>query len=223
VGVSAASLTGAIKNYRTALNQNQQIAQQYGYHNFGKDQLAKLINDQTSADEFKARLAAVETVDANPALKAAFEAQQRANGIKVSGNSAYKAALSLGDKKFSNLYEGSLFQQQLGLSRNDAEKLAKGKAIPVGATFDDIGQLVSEVRNNLQAYAPELANQGIDTAKLVKVLGNPTAYAKELDQIKKIAEQRARLHGQPVAGTYGQQGQGGGLSQYPAQSEQAYG
>src|SRR4051812_21540170 len=147
VGVSASSLTGAIKNYRTALNQNQQLAQQYGYKNFGKDQLAKLLDDQTSSDEFKARLQAVETVDANPALKAAFEAQQRASGVKVTGNSAYKAALSMGDKKFSNLYEGSLFQQQLGLSRTDAAGLAKGNAIPVGASFDDIGTLVSEVRN----------------------------------------------------------------------------
>jgi hypothetical protein len=220
VGVSASSLTGAIKNYRTALNQNQQTAQQYGY-NFGKGQLAKLLQDQTSADEFKARLAAVETVDANPALKAAFEAQQRALGIKVNAGSAYKAAVAMGDKKFSNLYEGALFQDQLGLSRGDAASLAKGSAIPVGATFDDIGQLVSEVRSNLQGYAPELANQGIDAARLVKVLGNPTAFAADIEKIKAVAQQRAAL-GRPVAGSYGQQGQAG-LSQYPSQREQSYG
>lgn len=224
VGVSAASLTGAIKNYRTALNQNQQIAQQYGYHNFGKDQLAKLLQDQTSSDEFKARLQAVETVDTNPALKAAFEAQQRANGIKVSGNSAYKAALSLGDKKFTNLYEGSLYQEQLGLSRGDAADLAHGKgSAPVGATFDSIDQVVTAARQNLQTIGPELAAQGITTPQLVKVLNNPTAYANEMGTIQQVLEARKSLFGRPVPGTYPQQGASGGLSQFPQQREAAYG
>src|SRR3954469_6837252 len=65
VGVSASTLAGAIKNYRTALSADTELAHQYGFHNFGRDQLAKLLDDNTSSDEFAARLKAVETVDAN--------------------------------------------------------------------------------------------------------------------------------------------------------------
>ncbi len=222
VGVSAASLTGAIKNYRTALNQNQQIAQQYGY-NFNKDQLAKLIQDQTSPDEFKARLGAVELVNSNPALKDAYEAQLRASGQKVTPHSAYQAALKLGDKGFMNLYEGAQYQNQLGLNRNDAHALATGKGSPVGATFESIDQVVQAARQNLQTIGPELAAQGITTPQLVKILNNPSAYSKEMGTIQQTLESRKSLFGRPVPGTYPQQGQSGGLSQYPQQREQAYG
>lgn len=222
VGVSPGSLQAAIKNYRTALDQNTQLAQQYGFH-FGKDQLAKLIKDNTSTQEFGQRLAAVATVDANPALKDAFEAQLRASGQKVTPNAAYKAALAQGPKAFENRYEGALYQQQLGLSRSESLALAKGKAINPGATLDDVGQIISQARQNLQAIAPELANQGIGAARLVKILGNPTAYASDLDKVKAVLQQRQALFGQPVQGTYAQQGSGGGLTQYQPQGEAAYG
>jgi len=222
VGVSVSSLAGAIKNYRTALNQNQQIAQKYGYKNFNKDQFAKLIQDQTSPDEFGQRLAAVHIVDSNPALKAAFEAQERARGIKVTPNSAYKEALKAGDNRFLGLYEGAQFQSQLGFSKEDAASLSKG-VLPPTATFDDVNQLVSEVRSNLQGYLPELQQQGINAAQLVKILGNPGAYTSDIEKIKNIAQQRSSLYGRPVQGTYAQQGAGGGLSQYPQQGEAAYG
>ncbi len=218
--VSASTLGQAIAHYRTALDQTQQLAQTYGYHNFGKDQFAKLLQDETSPDEFKARLAAVETVDANPQLKEAYEAQLRASGQKVTGNAAYKAALSMGDKGFLNLYEGAQYQTQLGLSREEAAAAAKSS--PVEATQQSLDQVVAFARQNLQSIGPELQAQGITTPQLVKILNNPSAYAADIDKIKNIQAQRQAQFGRPVPGTYGQQGQGG-LSQYPQQREQSYG
>jgi hypothetical protein len=222
--VSASSLASAIAHYKTALDQTQLTAQQYGYHNFGKDQFAKLLRDETSPDEFKSRLQAVETVNSNPLLKDAFEAQQRAQGIKVNGQSAYKEALNVGSNKFMNTYEGALYQQQLGLSRNDAAALAKGGgSAPVGTTFEDLSKVVAFARENLQSIGPELANQGLATSKLVKALNNPNAFPDEIAKIKAIAEQRTSQFGTPVAGTYAQQGQSGGFSQFNQQREQGYG
>ncbi len=218
--VNASTLGQAIAHYRTALDQTQQLAQTYGYHNFGKDQFAKLLQDETSPDEFKARLAAVETVDANPQLKEAYEAQLRASGQKVTGNAAYKAALSMGDKGFLNLYEGAQYQTQLGLSREEAAAAAKSS--PVEATQQSLDQVVAFARQNLQSIGPELQAQGITTPQLVKILNNPSAYAADIDKIKNIQAQRQSQYGRPVPGAYGQQGTGG-LSQYPQQREQSYG
>ncbi len=222
--VSSATLGQAIAHYNTALDQTQLAAQEYGYHNFGKDQFAKLLRDETSPDEFKSRLQAVETIDSNPALKAAFEAQQRAQGIKVNGQSAYKEALSAGPNKFMNTYEGALYQQQLGLSRSDANALASGKGgAPVGTAFADVNKLIAYARENLQTIGPELAQQGINTPQLVKALNNQGAYPDVIEKLKSLAEQRQKLYGTPVAGTYSQQGQSGGFSQFGQQQEQGYG
>lgn len=213
IGVSVNNLASAISNYQSGLEKFKQEAEKYG-EPFSKHQYAATIRGETSLAEFQARLQAVETIDANPALKASWEEQARAAGKKANMQDLYKAAVGAGDTQFRNFYEAAQFQTSLGFGQQGAKDLAKGGAIPVNATFDDINKLVSEVRGNLQGYAPELAAQGINAAKLVKVLGNPRAYTAEVDQIRALAEQRASLHGRPVVGSYAQAGSGGGLAQY---------
>lgn len=221
VSVSPSSLGGAIKNYRTALNDFGEIAKTYGYKNFGKDQLAHAIKNQTSAQEFGARLQAVETIDSNPALKAAAEQQAKALGYKLKGNELYRAAVGAGDAKFMNLYEAAKYQTDLGLGKKDATDLAKG-ALPAAATFDDVNQIIDYARHNLQALQPELAAQGISPSRLVKILANPGANGADIEKIKALATQRQALFGRAPQGSYAQQGAGGGLSTYGAQGEAAY-
>jgi hypothetical protein len=218
--VSVNSLASALSNYRKGLDQFQSIAQTYG-EKINRNQFALALKNETSATEFAARLKAMETIDDNPELGAAWEAAAKAQGLKPNKYDLYKAAVGAGDKRFMALYESAQLQTNIGIGAKDARDIAG--SIPHAATFDDVNKLMSEVRGNIQGYMPELQAQGINAAKLVKVLGNPDAYGPEVDKIRAIAEQRASLHGRPVVGTYGQQGPGGSLSQFPQQGQAAYG
>lgn len=222
VTVSAASLGQAISHYKTGLSQFQDIASQYGT-SINKDQFAASLKAQTSATEYKARLQAIDTIDSNPSLMQAFEQQAKAFGLKATPQAAYRAAAGAGDRKFMNIYEAASYQQQLGLGQQEAKQLATGGgAATASATFDNVDQIVAQARQNLQALAPELANQGINAAKLVKVFSNPGAYSTEIGKIGDLLKQRQGLFGNPVSGTYGQQGPGGGLQQFQQQRDQAY-
>lgn len=218
--VSLNSLASALSNYRKGLDQFQGIAQTYG-EKISRNQFALALKNETSPTEFAARLKAKEVIDANPELASAWEAAAKAQGLKPNKYDLYKAAVGAGDKRFMALYESAQLQTNLGLSVGDAR--AAGKDIQAGATFEDVNKLISEVRGNLQGYAPELAAQGINAAKLVKVLGNPDAYTSEIDKIRQIATTRQSLYGRQVPGTYAQQGKGGGLSLYGTDKEASYG
>ena len=220
--VSVNSLTAAIRAYGTAFEDFQRSAQGYGYK-LTKDQFAVALKHETSPDEFKARLEAVQTIDSNPALLNAFNEQAKLAGLKASKADAYRAAVKAGDNKFRTIYEASQLQTQLGFSAADSRGLIKDKAISPGMNFGDVNTLIAEVRGNLQGYAPELQAQGINAAKLVKILGNPDAFTAEMDTIRGIAQKRQSLHGRPVAGSYSQKGTGGGLALYGNDSQAAYG
>lgn len=220
--VSVNSLTAAINAYGKSFESFQQQAQTYGYK-LNKDQFALALRHETSPDEFWARLEAVQTIDSNPALLNAFNEQAKLAGLKASKADAYRAAVKAGDNKFRTIYEASQLQTQLGFSAADSRGLIKDKAISPGMNFGDVNTLIAEVRGNLQGYAPELQAQGINAAKLVKILGNPGGYTAEMDKIKAIAEQRSSLHGRPVVGSYATKGPGGGLSQYDQQGQAGYG
>jgi hypothetical protein len=185
---------------------------------------AEAIKNQTSAQEFQTRLQAIETVDSNPALKDAWMQQAKLAGVKPTDRHLYEQAAGAGDQRFRNIFEAAQFQTSLGFGKDEARNLAKNGAIPAEASFADINKLVAEVRSNIQGYMPELQAQGINAAKLVKILGNPGGYTAEMDKIRQLAEQRNSLHGRPVVGTYAQSGSGGGLSLYKNdQGQAAYG
>lgn len=222
VSVSVNSLASALSNYRKGLEQFQQQAQTYGY-NLTKGQYALAVKHETSPQEFAARLNAVWSVDNNPALLAAFTEQAKMAGLKITKGDAYRAAVKAGDNKFRTIYEAAQFQTQLGFGAGEARGLIKDKAVNPAASFEDVNKLIAEVRGNLQGYAPELAAQGINAAKLVKVLGNPTAYMAEIDKIRQIATTRQSLYGRQVPGSYAQRGVAGGLSLYDRQGEANYG
>lgn len=219
-GVSPGSLGQAIRNYRAGLNQFADISSTYGFNGFDKKMFASALKSQTSAEEFAARLKAIDQVDSNPALKAMYEQNLKAAGLKAGPQDLYRAAAGLGEKPFMDVYEATQFQYNLGLDQGQAKELAKEGG---GSTFENVDELIANVRQNLQGYAPELKAQGLDTVKLVKVLANPSAYQAEVDIIRNVAQQRQSLYGRPVAGTYARRGAGGGLALYEPEGQASYG
>ena len=218
-GVSASALGAAIRNYRQAVDQFETISKQYNQP-FDKQMLAHALQHNISAKEFQTRLQAIDTIDSNPEMLAAYKEQLRLAGIKGNAQDIYRAASGAGSRAFNDIYAATQFQGSLGLGAAESKALTKG--LTGGTTTQTIDQIVQFARQNLQSIGPELANQGINPAQLVKILGNPTAYPNEIDQLGAIAQQRKDLYGRPVVGSYGQRGPGGGLQTYDQQAAAAY-
>lgn len=221
-GISAQNLASAIANYETALVQFKQTSQRYGYGNFTRHQLATALDANTSPEEFAARLKAIDAVDSNPELQAAFKQAAQIKGNKGTKGDMYRFALEAGDRRFQDTYEAAQLSTQLGLKVGESRKLAS-KALPTDFTPESTDNLVSYVRENLQAVGPELAARGITAPKLVKILANPGAFASEVGVLQEIVAQRKARYQTPVVGSYGRPGAAGGLSLYGDEGQQAYG
>lgn len=222
---SASTLGQAIHAYNTMWNQYQQVAQNYGHiaGEVNKSKLALLIKAQTSPQEFASKLAAVDRVEKNPDALAAVNQQLKLAGMKpLQGLDAFKFAAGGADKKFYDVLEAAqIHTSSLGIGAQQAAHLAKSVGTP-GVATTNFAQTIANARQNLQAIGPELANQGINAAKLVKVFANPDAYVKEMGLIQQALETRKGL-ARPVAGTYATRGPAGGISLFPEEQTASYG
>lgn len=222
VGINASTLAGAIRAYKTAWESYTEVAKNYGYGGIGRDKLATLIKNDVSPDEFGTRLQAIRTVKMNPDTFAALKEQAKLAGVNMQPKDMFKFAAKTADKKFYDLYEAAQLQTQVGLDPKAAARVARGAVGQPGAATQNLDEIISYVRQNLQQVGPELAAAGINAAKLVKVIANPGAFAREMDIIRQTVATREGL-GRPVAGIYAQRGPAGGLALYDEEPQAAYG
>lgn len=219
-GINASTLGSAIQRYEQHLYAYGQVAEKYGF-NFRRDMMRAAIKFDISPDELGARLNAVDTLKRNPDFFKNFE---RLSGQKFKGRQEQLAFLAgAGGQRVYDLYEATLLKQaDIGLSRKQVKNLAGDIGTPGALDPMAIGQLVDQVRQNLQTVGPELAAQGINSAQLVKALANPSLFPKEIDKMRQIMASRQALS-RPVQGSYGSKGSGGGLSLFEEQGQAAYG
>lgn len=219
---SIQNIATAITNYRTALHEYRQIAQRYGV-GFTKKQFQLIIRTQTSADEFGARLRAIQKVQRTPGLEQAFNAQARAFGIEtLNEEGVYRLAAGVADKKFYDVYEAAYIQNaDLGFGKSGAARLARRIGEPGALT--DIGAVVAEAKARLSDIAPELEAQGVSKAQLLRFLADPTADTSNIAPrlAQALASKRAR--GTYVAGQQGRRGPAGGLTLQPQERTASYG
>lgn len=224
VGVSASSLASAIRAYETAWKGYTEIAKNYGYGGIGRDKLSLLIRNGVSPDEFGTRLQAILTVKRNPEAFDALKQQAKLAGVPMQPKDLFRFAAKTADKKFYDIYEAAQLQTQIGLDPKVAARLAKNAVGVPGQLNQNFDEIISYVRQNLQRIGPELAAQGINAAKLVKVMANPGSFAKEMDIISQAVATRESLYGRGGSGAiYAEQGAGGGPSLYNDEGSAAYG
>lgn len=217
-GITVSSLGKAIQAYETMLKGYTDVAKQYGY-TWGREKMQTALQADTSVDELGARLAAIHTVSAN---KDTFEAWQKQAKMAGQDFDPFRLALKLNDRGFFDTLEAAQLQTQVGLKAKDAAKAAGSVGLP--GTYDQrsLDEIIGYVRQNLSQVGPELGRQGINAVKLVKVIGNPGAFAKEMDIIRQTVATREGL-ARPVAGSYANRGSGGGLSLYEDEGSASYG
>ncbi len=221
--LSAQTLGQAIGNYRTLEKSYEDAMRDFPDAMSGKltrDRLATLIRAEKSPDEFRANLAAISTVQANPDLFAEWERIAKVAGLGQFN--AFKVAGRIADQKFYDVYEATRLENMgLGLGAQDALKLAKnisnvdaaGRSTGIIDT-GKLADLVGQVKSRQSDIGPELTAAGIPTLDLSKWIATQGASDPTLSlQLEQLVASK-RGGGAYVAGSQGRTGQAGGLATY---------
>lgn len=217
------TLAAAIHNYDKLSQSYETAAAGYGdiAGKITRDKVAALIRSETSPDELRAKLNAVQTVGTKKEALDAFNAKLKELGRPpLQGNDLFKFVAGSADQKFYDLYETVRLQQTLpnaGFSAQDAMSIAKalpnrdaqGKQTGAG----DVASLVAQLSEKLGNVGPELAAAGIDHVTLARFLANPQADPGLLSKIQQIEATRKGA-GAYVAGSQARKGQAGGIATY---------
>lgn len=192
--LSPTTLGRAISNYRSLWQSYEEVGKRFGYGNLNRNQIAMLIRNEMSPDEFGAKANAVTIVTKNKAAFDAFNQQRRALGLEPLNKSDLFRAVATEDQKFYDAYEATrLRMMDLGLGVKGAKQVANalGNVDDAGrftgaTSARTMAQIVAEFKANQADIGPELAAAGISRVKLAKFLANPTTdpdLARQLDQL----------------------------------------
>lgn len=226
--LSPTTLGQAISNYRTLWQSYESAGAPSGYGNLNKQQVATLIKNEVSPDEWGQRAFAVKQVKKNPEAFAEWQKQAKLAG--VGDLNIFKAAAGLADQKFYDIYEATRFQTlgaNLGFSSEEARQIAKalpnttaqGKSTGIA----DVGALLNQLRQQFANIGPDLQRYGITPVELAKFIANPNADKTGLGHIiqQMVADKRAAQAYQ--SGSRASQGTGGGIALYPDEGAASYG
>jgi len=206
------TLGSAVYAYRRWQDAYQQVAK--GRVHLTTKMMGVLVAGGQSPDEFGARLNAIQSAQANPALQAAFNEELAAMGKKPLDEIGWlKFLAKTGPTNFYDIYEAAqLRSSTLNLEPEAALALARAVGTPGQAA--DVGSIIKAINALKPQLAPELERMGITDADLVLIEAGSDPK-NMLPQIRQLLAQRQAMGGH-VSGSYARQGPGGGFALFNA-------